>query len=235
MDFTARLEDELDRVESGNIEWQEVVKDFYGPFSKDLDRIENRRAELKRSLQEETDEACEKCGQTMVIKWGRNGRFIACSGFPKCRNTRPLDGEEAQEPTGEVCEKCGAGMIIRTGRNGRFLACSAYPDCKNTRPISLGVRCPREGCNGELVERSSRRGRVFFGCKTYPGCDFASWDRPTGGTCPSCDGPFLAEHTSRNGQTAIRCMKCRHIVRGEAASEEAASEEAASEEVASAS
>ena len=218
VDFTARMEGELDKVEGGDSEWVEVVEDFYGPFSKGLDQLESRRAELKRSLQEETDEVCEKCGEKMVIKWGRNGRFMACSGFPNCRNTRPLGEEDQPEPTGEMCEKCGAELIVRTGRNGRFVGCSTYPKCNNTRPLSLGVPCPREGCEGELVQRSSRRGKIFYGCSTYGKCKFATWDRPLKQTCPVCDGLFLAEHTGRKGETSLKCLKCGQAVSPDAVS-----------------
>ena len=211
VDFTARMEDELDQVENGEEGWVKVVEDFYGPFARDLERAEGQRSELKASLQEETDRICEKCGKVFVIKWGRNGRFFACSGFPECRNTHPLEASEP-ERSGEVCEKCGAEMAIRTGRNGRFLACSGYPTCKNTRSISTGVPCPQEECNGQLKERSSRRGKTFFGCGNYPACTYASWDRPLNRPCPMCDGPFLAEHAGRNSRTSFRCLKCRHTM-----------------------
>jgi DNA topoisomerase-1 len=220
VDFTARMEDELDRVESGSSDWVKVIEGFYGPFSKDLDQVETRQAELKQSLQEETDEVCEKCGEKLVIKWGRNGKFMACSGFPKCRNTRPLDGEAQPEPTGEVCKKCGAKMVIRTGRHGRFMACSAYPECKNTRPVSLGVPCPYEGCRGELVERSSKRGKTFYSCSTYPKCEYATWDRPLNQRCPVCNGPFLAQQTGRRGETTLKCLKCRQEGSPEAVSDQ---------------
>ncbi len=209
VDFTARMEDELDQVENGEVGWVKVVEDFYGPFSRDLDRAEGQRRQLKASLQEKTDRICEKCGNVFVIKWGRNGRFLACSGFPECRNTHPLEAPE-QEPSGEVCEKCGSEMAIRTGRNGRFLACSAYPECRNTRSISTGVPCTQKDCDGQLKERSSRRGRTFFSCGNFPKCTYASWDRPLNLPCPVCEGPFLAEHTGRNGRTSVRCLKCRH-------------------------
>lgn len=211
VDFTARMEDELDDVESGSSDWVKVVGDFYGPFAKDLAEAERKRKEIKEALVEETDQVCEKCGKPMVIKWGRNGRFVACTGFPDCRNTRPLEDEGPVE-TDEVCEKCGAPMIIRSGRNGRFLACSAYPECKNTRPVSTGVPCPKAGCTGHLVERSSRRGKVFYGCSNYPDCDFATWDRPLNQACPSCEGPYLAEHANRRQEVTVRCLKCRHTV-----------------------
>ncbi len=211
VDFTARMEGELDQVENGEAGWVKVVEGFYGPFARDLEKAEGQRRELKASLQEETDRICEKCGKVFVIKWGRNGRFLACSGFPECRNTHPLEASEP-EPSGEVCEKCGSEMAIRTGRNGRFLACSGYPKCRNTRSISTGVPCPQEECNGQLKERSSRRGRTFFGCGNFPECTYASWDRPLNRPCPMCEGPFLAEHAGRNGRTSLRCLKCRHVM-----------------------
>lgn len=211
VDFTARMEGELDQVENGAAGWVKVVEGFYGPFARDLEKAEGQRRELKASLQEETDRICEKCGKVFVIKWGRNGRFLACSGFPECRNTHPLEASEP-EPSGEVCEKCGSEMAIRTGRNGRFLACSGYPKCRNTRSISTGVPCPQEECNGQLKERSSRRGRTFFGCGNFPECTYASWDRPLNRPCPVCEGPFLAEHAGRNGRTTLRCLKCRHAM-----------------------
>ena len=211
VDFTARMEGELDQVENGEAGWVKVVEGFYGPFARDLEKAEGQRKELKASLQEETDRICEKCGKVFVIKWGRNGRFLACSGFPECRNTHPLEASEP-EPSGEVCEKCGSEMAIRTGRNGRFLACSGYPKCRNTRSISTGVPCPQEECNGQLKERSSRRGRTFFGCGNFPDCTYASWDRPLNRPCPMCEGPFLAEHAGRNGRTSLRCLKCRHAM-----------------------
>jgi DNA topoisomerase-1 len=220
VDFTARMEGELDQIENGSSEWVKVVEDFYVPFSKDLDKAESSRKELKASLQEITDKACEKCGEMMVIKWGRNGRFMACAGFPECRNTLPLGEPDTPEVTGEKCEKCDSDMIIRTGRSGRFLACSGYPDCKNTRPISLGIQCVRDGCDGHLVERSSRRGKTFYGCSKYPQCEFAAWDRPLNQECPMCEGPFLAEHTGRKGDDSVRCLKCKHKVERDTSEEE---------------
>lgn len=211
VDFTARLEDDLDRVENGDTDWIKVVEDFYGPFSKDLEKAENQRVELKLSLQELTGDSCEKCGEMMVVKWGRNGKFIACSGFPACRNTQPLGLEENFTKTDEICEKCGAEMVIRSGRRGRFIACSGYPDCKNTKPVALGVTCPSDGCEGELLERSSKRGKIFYSCSTYPDCEFATWDKPVNRVCPSCNGPFLAEHIGRKKEISIRCIKCKFI------------------------
>ena len=216
VDFTARMEDELDQVESGACGWVKVIEDFYGPFKKALDEVDIPG--VKKGLVVVTDEVCEKCDKPMVIKWGRNGRFVACSGFPECRNTKPLEDEGPVE-TDEKCEKCEAPMIIRSGKNGRFLACSAYPECKNTRPVSMGVPCPKAGCTGHLVERSSRRGKVFYGCSNYPDCDFAAWDRPLKQICPMCEGPFLAEHANRRQEVTLRCLKCRHTMPAQEAGE----------------
>ncbi len=208
--FTASMEEALDKVETGEDDWVAVVRGFYDPFEKDLSRMESQRAELKKSLQEETDEICEKCGNKFVIKWGRNGRFMACSGFPACKNTRPLNGDgQAQLAEGETCEKCNAPMLVRNGSRGRFLACSAYPNCKNTRPLSMGVSCPREGCDGKILERQSKRGKVFYGCSRYPGCDFATWDRPVSRPCPDCGAPFLVSRSSQRRGEHLQCPTCK--------------------------
>ncbi|MBI3605395.1 MAG: topoisomerase DNA-binding C4 zinc finger domain-containing protein, partial [Nitrospirae bacterium] len=143
-----------------------------------------------------TEIVCERCGKNMVIKWGRNGRFLACPGYPECKNTSDFaqanDGkitvlEKKVSATDEVCEKCGGTMVIKVGRFGRFLACSNYPDCKTTKALSLGVKCPREGCKGNVTQKRSKKGRVFYGCTEYPKCDFAAWDRPVAKICPQCN------------------------------------------------
>ena len=141
----------------------------------------------------------------MVIRWGRNGKFMACSGFPKCRNTRPLE-QDMPEKTDEKCDKCGAQMEIKNGKFGRFLACSNYPECKNIKPYTLGVKCPREGCDGEIVEKRSKKGRVFYGCNRYPECKFASWTKPVAVVCPSCGSPTLTE--VKNGES-LSCPRCK--------------------------
>ncbi|MCK4547330.1 MAG: type I DNA topoisomerase [Candidatus Eisenbacteria sp.] len=207
--FTAKMESELDRIESGEDDWVNVVRQFYDPFSKDLETLSSKTAELKKSLQTETDENCPECGKSLVVKWGRGGQFIACSGFPECRYSRSLPGEEPQlEPTDEVCDQCNAPMVIRRGRFGRFLACSRYPECKNTRAVSLGVSCPEEGCKGDLVERRTRRGRVFYGCSNYPNCKFASWHRPVKQTCPECGKGLMVEKQTKAKGPHLNCLSC---------------------------
>jgi DNA topoisomerase-1 len=204
--FTARMEEELDRVESGDDPWARVVGDFYGPFRKDLDRVEASADDLKKELEEKTDKVCEKCGSPMIIKWGRNGRFLACTGYPECRNTAPVDG--VQE-TDEVCAECGSRMIVKEGRFGRFLACSKYPDCRHTKSIGLGVKCPKPGCGGEIVPRRAKKsGRTFYGCNKYPECDFVTWDRPVDSQCENCGNPYMVEKVRSSG-SVLRCPECK--------------------------
>jgi DNA topoisomerase-1 len=141
--------------------------------------------------EETTDEVCEKCGKPMVIKMGRFGKFLACTGYPDCKNTKQLtsSGDIApEETTNEVCEKCGKPMVIKRGRFGKFLGCSGYPECKTIKSMNnpTGVKCPKCG-KGDIVERKSKRGKLFYSCNTYPACDFALWQKPTGEKCPTCD------------------------------------------------
>ncbi len=205
VEFTANMEEELDKIEAGDHEWLSVLDEFYGPFSKALDKINDKRKELKESLIEDTGEKCEKCGEPMVIRWGRNGKFIACTGFPACRNTRPLEKKE-DEPTDIVCEKCGAPMVVKNVRGSRFMGCSRYPACKNAKPFTLGIKCPLEGCDGEIVEKRTRRGKVFYGCSNYPECKFASWTKVVPTECKNCGAPSLIE--VKNGES-YKCERCK--------------------------
>ena len=200
--FTAKMESELDRIEDGRMKWVKVVKDFYMPFKKGLNKATETLGRVKPE-DKPTDIVCEKCGMPMVIRWGRHGRFMACTGYPKCKNTRPLEGDENSgsgqqgRVTGEKCGKCGSPMVIKTSRFGRFLACSNYPECKTTRPVPTGVKCPEDG--GDIVERATRRGKVFFSCSNYPDCTFATWYRPVPKQCPQCKREFLVEKKTRAG------------------------------------
>jgi DNA topoisomerase-1 len=214
-DFTAQMEEQLDQVEEGAVDWVRLLQTFYGPFKEDLDKAKVEMRDIKREEQP-TDEICEKCGKPMVIKWGRNGYFLACSGYPDCRNTkeytRNADGSLTVRPTtrpsDQICPACNSPMVIRRGRFGEFVACSRYPDCKTTSPISLGVNCPKEGCGGYLTEKRSRRGKVFYGCANYSKtqCDFVSWDRPMPQPCPTCGAPFVVQKISKSG-SRLRCIK----------------------------
>jgi DNA topoisomerase-1 len=185
-----------------------VIKEFYQPFHENL--IKKEREISKKDLtEEETNEVCEKCGKPMIIKMGRYGKFLACTGFPECRNTRPLLEKEINSdktedvPIDELCEKCGSPMTIKHGRYGPFLACSAYPKCKNIKPInkSTGVKCPK--CEqGEIIEKRSKKGRTFYSCNQYPECKFALWQKPIKEKCPKCGGLMVMEKNE-----IARCLK----------------------------
>ncbi len=209
--FTANMEEELDEIEEGKIGWTEVLNEFYEPFQKTMSTVSDKAGEIKASMVEETDESCDKCGRPMVVKWGRNGRFLACSGYPECRNTKPLNGEEEAVDSGQVCEKCGGKMLIKTGRFGKFLGCANYPDCRNTKPLTLGMPCPREGCDGEVVERKGRRGRTFYGCSRYPKCNFASWNKPVNQKCKACGNPYIVEKTTKAKGFHYQCPECKTV------------------------
>lgn len=206
--FTAQMEDQLDRIEEGAVDWVSTVGQFYSSWKGTLKDAIERRKELKKAFQEETDVVCEECGSNMVVKWGRNGRFLACPGYPQCKNTKPLDHEEEPAKTDKVCEQCQKPMVVKTGRYGRFLACSGYPDCRNVKPFSLGISCPEEDCQGDLVEKQSRTGKVFYGCDQYPNCKFASWDKPVEQECAHCQAPLLYEKNSRSGTPSLGCRVC---------------------------
>jgi DNA topoisomerase-1 len=211
IEFTAHMEDELDKIEEGRDKWVDVLKEFYAPLSDTLDEIEPKLKEIKAQTQEETDEVCEKCGSPMVIKWGRNGKFLACSAYPECKNTKPLNGENGIEELDRDCPKCGNKLVLRSGRFGRFIACSTYPDCDYTEAVSTGVKCPREGCEGELVERRTRRGKIFFGCSKYPKCDYAVWNKPVKKECPSCGHYFMLEKNTKKDGLHFKCPECNFV------------------------
>ncbi|MCZ6765777.1 MAG: type I DNA topoisomerase, partial [bacterium] len=191
--FTALMEEELDKVESGDDTWQKVVQDFYKPFKKDLEQIDDKKDRIKSELQEETDVECEKCGRKLIKKWGRNGQFLACPAYPECKFSRPLEGEDAVKLEGE-CPKCGGELVAKVGRYGRFAACKNYPECKHTQSFPIGIDCPK--CGGQVVEKVTRRGKRFYGCGNYPDCDFAAWDKPVDTACPICKNPYVLEKNS---------------------------------------
>ncbi|RKX19345.1 MAG: type I DNA topoisomerase [Candidatus Zixiibacteriota bacterium] len=206
--FTASMEDELDRIEEGKENWVDVLNDFYTPFQTNLKKVEANIRKIKKQTIEYTDKFCEKCGAPMVIKFGRNGRFLACSAFPKCKNTKPLD--ETVEQIDKKCPNCGAPMEIRQGRFGRFIACSRYPECKTTEPISTGVKCPEKGCDGELLERRSKKGRIFYSCSRYPKCKFSLWFKPVPRKCPACGYSFMVEKSTIARGDYLYCTNCKH-------------------------
>ena len=210
--FTANMEENLDHIEDGKKKWAKIVKDFYKPFHAKL----NEAAAVKGKVKPEdiaTEQTCENCGKPMVIRWGRHGRFYACTGFPECKTTKPLEGEgqAAGEPetTDEKCPKCESPMVIRSGRFGKFIACSRYPECKTTKPVSTGMKCPLDG--GDIVERRSKRGK-FWGCGNYPNCTFVSWYKPVAVQCPKCGAAFLTEKWDKAGNVTQICVnkECGH-------------------------
>ena len=208
VEFTSQMETELDKVEEGELGWQAVLQDFYGPFSKALESIDT--AALIRDAHDVGEiekEPCPECGGKLTVKSGRFGPFVACGNYPECRYTKPIKGDKVPDkPTDEVCKECGAPMVIKTGRYGEFLACTQYPKCKHTRPIPLGVKCPK--CGGELAQRRTRRGRSFFGCSNYPECDFSTWHRPVPDRCTECGNEGAEQRSTKARGDYRRCLKC---------------------------
>jgi DNA topoisomerase-1 len=210
--FTARMEEELDEVEEGRTGWTNVLHEFYEGFKQSLERAHIDMRDVKRE-EIPTDIPCEKCGKMLVVKWGRNGSFLACSGYPECRNTKEYtksaDGKievVPEQTTDEKCPDCQSAMAVRRGRFGKFLACTRYPECKGTRPITTGIACP-ENCGGQLVEKRSKRGKIFYSCSSYPNCKFALWDKPVAKPCPMCAAPFLLERNTRRDGHQLKCWR----------------------------
>jgi DNA topoisomerase-1 len=215
VEFTAGMEEELDKIEDGKEKWLAAIRRFYDPFKRDLDHAEERMRDVKR-VGQPTDIVCPSCGGQMVIKWGRSGEFLACSNYPECKTTknfgRDAEGNlkvEEAEVVDETCEKCGRPMQVRFGRYGKFLGCSGYPECRNVRsmnkPVPTGVACPDCG-EGQIMEKRSRGGKIFFSCHRYPDCKFATWDRPIPEPCPQCNAPFIVEKTTKRAGTVRRCL-----------------------------
>ncbi len=213
INFTALMEKELDQIESGDKNHIHVLNDFYQPFTQSLERALSQQEDIKKSLQEKIDENCPECGKELIVKWGRNGKFVGCTGYPECTFTKPLEEEDIT--TDEICEICGAPMQKKVGKFGRFLACSNYPKCKFTKPFSLGITCPEKECGGEIVERKTRKGKIFYGCSHYPKCTFALWNKPVSQLCLKCGYPLLEIRHSKTQGIFKRCPNCKNIVKKE--------------------
>jgi DNA topoisomerase-1 len=255
--YTARLEEELDEIEEGKEGWKQALGDFYKKFEKDLRYAQKHMENIKR-MEKPTDEKCERCGSPLVIKWGKHGsfyacssydkenpesctftkenpinlpdldtaeiqettqeeycencgrvmvlkrgrfgQFMACTGYPDCKTTRRLDqGKRVPDiPLEELCPKCGRNLMIRHGRYGEFTSCSGYPDCKYVKQNFIGVKCPL--CKeGDLVEKKARKGNTFYGCGNYPKCKFTSASKPVAEKCPSCGNEYLVEKFLKAG------------------------------------
>lgn len=215
VEFTANMEEELDEIAEGKGTYTKTVKDFYGPFSK---RLEKANVEMRNVKQQaiRTDVTCEKCGAGMLLKWGRFGEFLACERYPDCDSTSdvkrgesgefiPVKPGENAEPYPGNCPKCGESLTLRKAWTGsRYIACKKYKDgCDYTKSFPIGVTCPE--CNGDLVERASRRKRIFYGCDNYPTCNFVAWYKPIDEKCPDCGHPFLYEKTTKRKGHHLAC------------------------------
>ena len=217
--YTARMEQELDEIEEGKMDWREAMGEFYERFEKELKHAERHMTDIKR-MEKPTDLICDKCGKPMVIKWGRHGSFIACTGYPDCTNTRELtvdlpDIDKAdltEQDAEEYCENCGRPMVLKKGRFGTFYACSGYPDCKTTKRIGgeqtkadvpLEEKCPQ--CGNNLVLKHGRFGE-FTACSNYPKCKFVK-QKTIGVACPNCSEGQVVERRSKRGKTFYGCNR----------------------------
>jgi DNA topoisomerase-1 len=215
--YTARMEEELDEIEEGKMDWREAMSEFYERFQKDLEHAERHMTDIKR-MEEPTGEDCEKCGKPMVIKWGKFGKFIACTGYPECSNTRELPPDPSsaegltEQDAEEYCENCGRVMVLKKGRFGQFYACSGYPDCKTTKQIGgtqkksdvpLEEKCPQ--CGNNLVLKNGRFGE-FTACSTYPKCKYVK-QKTIGVPCPNCSEGEVVERRSKKGKTFFGCNR----------------------------
>jgi len=222
VEFTAKMEENLDQIESDKIKALQVLDRFYKPFSKDLDSASEGMLSVK-GVGLPTDLKCPECNKPLRIKVGKNGHFIACSGYPECTYSNDYNRDEKgniqtveiseEEATDKVCNKCGKPMVVKKGRYGGFLACSGYPECKSTQSLNsngngkkIGLQCPQKDCDGEIVERTSKRGKIFYGCNRFPECTFATWDKPLNRECPVCGAKFLVEKTTKKQGTVVYCM-----------------------------
>jgi DNA topoisomerase-1 len=214
VEFTSEMEDELDRVEDGELGWQRVLKDFYGPFTKALDAVDlNALVADAHGLKPEdlAKERCPKCGSPIELKTGRFGPYLACVKYKDtCDYVKSLrKGKAPDRPTDEKCHLCGSPMVIKTGRFGEFLACTTYPKCKGTRAVPLGMKCPK--ClEGDIAERRTKRGKSFWGCTRYPACDFSTWNRPVAETCPQCGWVGMEKKVNKVDGETRTCLKCGH-------------------------
>jgi len=266
VEYTAKMEEQLDEIEKGKADYKETLGAFYQKFKKDLRRAAKEMPNFKEgqptgitcdkcgqgemvekagkfgiflacsrypdcdntkelepadTATDELDETCENCGRPMVVKRGRFGMFLACTGYPECKTTRKIistkQGVKAAQPDQvlkERCPNCGKNLVIKHGRFGEFTACTGYPECKYVKLKSTGVVCPKDG--GDIVERKSRRGKVFYGCANYPKCDFTLWNKPVLEPCPKCGWKFLTEKiTKRHGRQLVCANDACDYVRSE--------------------
>jgi DNA topoisomerase-1 len=283
-EFTARMEEELDEIETGTIKWTAALHEFYGKFEQDLEYAGEHMENVKR-MEKATDQKCERCGSPLVLKWGKHGSFFACStfdkkdpnscsftkenpinltdlgdaeissnneeefcencgkpmvlkrgrfgtfmactGYPECKTTRRLDSvqKKPDTPLEEKCPECDRNLVLRNGRFGEFISCSGYPECKYIKQNLIGVKCP-ECKTGEIVEKKARRGNFFYGCASYPKCDFTAPTKPVAETCPDCGSPYLLEKVTKEG-TFLICPNSKAPAKSKTAAKSAKSAKSA--------
>lgn len=215
VNFTAQMEEELDTIANGKNTYKHVLDDFYIPFNKDLTEADSIAADIKKGLVEPTDIACPECGTEtgakMVKKWSRNGQFLSCERFPKCKGALPLvqpSEKDLEMAKGITCDKCGAPMQIKVGRYGKFYGCTNYPKCDGIKPVTLGIACPK--CKkGEILLRKAKRGRAFFGCTRYPDCDFITNTMPVIQDCKNCESNYLLKKSTKKDGDFLECPQCK--------------------------
>jgi DNA topoisomerase-1 len=220
--FTAKLENDLDAIEANQMKWQGLIADFYSSFAKELEKANEDMPSIK-AMRQETGVSCPECQALTEVRFGKHGYFLSCSRYPECTFSKPCilepDGSitiaengEVQE-TGRFCPKCKSPMVIKKGRYGAFMACSNYPACKETSPVTLGIPCPKEGCDGELAERRSKRGSTFYGCTNYPKCSLVLSKEPVQACCTACGFQVMVRVKDRKGETkSLQCPNCKTFV-----------------------
>ncbi|MBP7090685.1 MAG: type I DNA topoisomerase [Syntrophorhabdaceae bacterium] len=200
--FTAKMEERLDLIENGKKNWVKSLEQFNSAFEKELSTAKTGMKSLKKE-EIETNIICDKCGERMLLRWGKNGEYIICSGKPQCKNKKNVKIDNSgnisivEVEIKGLCPECGGNLIEKRGRFGRFIACSNYPACKHTESYSLGFQCPLEGCNGKLVEKISKKKKRFISCSRYPDCSFATNAEPVEGTCPVCSAPTIFRYRKK--------------------------------------
>jgi DNA topoisomerase-1 len=219
--FTANLENNLDSIEIGKKRSVEVLRKFYSRFKEKLELADKNMLNVK-GQGIKTDLKCPECQKELTLKIGRNGHFIACSGYPDCSFTSNYERDEKgnieiikknlDNTKVKECDKCGKDMVVKEGKYGSFLACTGYPECKHTESVNgnsngreIGVKCPVENCSGSVVEKKSKRGKVFYGCNQYPDCTFATWDKPVNKKCPDCSSLYLLEKNTKKDGKFLKC------------------------------
>lgn len=215
INFTAEMEEKLDKVAEGNLDWVALLKEFARYLYPALDRAITEMEQVKKG--KETDLICDKCGSKMVIKFGKNGEFLACSAYPTCSNTKNfkrdekgeikiIDTAQREEEVVGKCPECGGELVVKIAKKGsRFIACKNYPNCKYTKSFSTNVKCPIEGCGGEIIERTTKRGKIFYSCNNYPKCKFAIWNPPFDKKCPECGFGILEIKENKSRGKHLLC------------------------------